>query len=422
MAVKNAKKPEPKKAAAKKRQSSASPSKETVFETIHPVPASFPPEKFSAFEKISPANGVRQESVQKSAPQPSQKISLESCELPIGYNATYLTLITRDPYWLYAYWEIAPNTLTDLRSRISADIDHCAYILRVYDVTCVDFNGTNANSWFDIEVGASANNWYINLWKESVSCCAEFGLRAPSGAFFSLARSNFVHTPRSSSSWRKEEMWLDVKNDSSLDPPFVIIETEKEKSARKNSAKDNPRPGNFQNPRRRKILLTEDDIRAYYSKLFPLLKDILSKRRGGGALGRNLRFNLKDGIQLDDILLRGTSRGHFMKKVLLGASEEMVLFARGSEEVGGASERKEIKRKFFFDIGSELIVYGRTEPDAEVWLGNKKIKLRQDGTFTLRFALPDGKIPLDFSAISNDKQEKRRIATSVERAKTIYEP
>ncbi|MDP1854100.1 MAG: DUF4912 domain-containing protein [Candidatus Omnitrophota bacterium] len=423
MAVKSAKTTKSKKAPARKGQSRSLPGQKSVFETIHPVPASFPPEKFSAFEKVIPPISSSEEPVKRNIPHPPQKVSLESCELPSGYNSTYITLIARDPYWLYAYWEIAPSAFSDLRDKIGDEINRCAWVLRVYDVTCIDFNGTNANSWFDIETGPSATNWYINFWKDGASVCAEFGLRAPSGRFFSFARSNFVHTPRASSSWRKEEIWLDVKNDSPNDPPFVIFERDEEKNARKNSAKNNPGARNSQNPRRRKIFLTEADIRAYYSKLFPLLKNILLRRKGIAARGANPRFNLKDGISLDDILLRGTSRGQFIKKILLGASEEMLVFGGGSEQLSsGASTQEQKKRTFFFEIGTELIVYGRTEPDAEVWLADKKIKLRQDGTFTLRFALPDGKIPLDFSAISNDKVEKRRIATSVERVKTIYEP
>ncbi|MCX5687566.1 MAG: Rho termination protein, partial [Candidatus Omnitrophica bacterium] len=56
-----------------------------------------------------------------------------------------------------------------------------------------------------------------------------------------------------------------------------------------------------------------------------------------------------------------------------------------------------------------------TEPDAEVRLGDKKVDLRPDGTFSMRFALPDGKINLPFAATSSDKVETRKITTNVER-------
>ncbi len=54
--------------------------------------------------------------------------------------------------------------------------------------------------------------------------------------------------------------------------------------------------------------------------------------------------------------------------------------------------------------------------------GEKEVKLNFDGTFSLRFALPDGKIPLDFTAHSYDKLEKRSINTAVERYQTMYIP
>ena len=111
--------------------------------------------------------------------------------------------------------------------------------------------------------------------------------------------------------------------------------------------------------------------------------------------------------------LAGTNYG---RKVTIGASE--FAYLGGSENSrGGASEfvQSDKKRKFFFEIGAELIVYGRTEPDAEVRLGDKKVDLRPDGTFSIRLALPDGKISLPFTATSSDKVETRKIATEVER-------
>ena len=99
-----------------------------------------------------------------------------------------------------------------------------------------------------------------------------------------------------------------------------------------------------------------------------------------------------------------------------GASEN--LFSSQS----GASEGRLNKRKFFFEIWTELIVHGRTEPDAAVWLNQKGIKLNPDGTFSLRYALPDGEIPFKFIAQSSDGVEQRHINTSVERERTICFP
>ena len=363
---------------------------------------------------------------------------VDNYDLPGSYNTTTLTLIARDPFWIYAYWEIARSSLESVRNEIGSDFDRSRIVLRMYNVTCIDFNGHNANHYFDIEVGHHANNWYINLWYDNVSYCAELGISVPNGRFFPLTRSNFVTTPRASSSNRSEQIWMEVK-DNSNQAPFAVgkighISNKNKGPAQEtnpSSVKKNSNPAH-NNPRKRKILLTEEDIKQYYSRLSPLLRDIISARfmRGSGvkpaASNRLYVYIEGNKVALEESIFRGLSRSKIIKRLLLGASEELLVGASESlaseSLVKGASEREKRQRKFFFEIGTELIVYGRTEPDAEVFLGDKKIKLRSDGTFTLRFALPDGKIPLDFVAISNDKVDRREIQTSVERTMTRYNP
>ncbi len=85
---------------------------------------------------------------------------------------------------------------------------------------------------------------------------------------------------------------------------------------------------------------------------------------------------------------------------------------------GGFSSGSIVKKKprgFWFVLDCELIVYGATEPDAKVKVQGKDVKLRRDGTFTLRFALPDGKQVIDACAKSADGLEEREITPIVER-------
>jgi len=83
--------------------------------------------------------------------------------------------------------------------------------------------------------------------------------------------------------------------------------------------------------------------------------------------------------------------------------------------MGSPSRPLQKKRSFWFELDCELIVYGATEPDATVVLQGKKMKLRPDGTFSARFALPDGKQVLDAHAHSADGKEERVITPIVER-------
>ncbi len=71
------------------------------------------------------------------------------------------------------------------------------------------------------------------------------------------------------------------------------------------------------------------------------------------------------------------------------------------------------EKKFWLMVNTELIVYGASEPDAKVYIQGKQINLRRDGTFTLRFALPDGKQVLPVKAISMDNTEERTITPIV---------
>ena len=63
---------------------------------------------------------------------------------------------------------------------------------------------------------------------------------------------------------------------------------------------------------------------------------------------------------------------------------------------GGAALAPE--QNFWFKVNADLVIYGATEPDAQVTIGGRPIRLRPDGTFSYRFALPDGFYPLPISA------------------------
>ena len=302
-----------------------------------------------------------------------------------------------------------------VHAEAGADFERAVRVLRVYDVSLIDFNGSNAHRWFDLEVG-QANTWYINLWQDNASFVADIGLRMPDGKFFTIARSNAVTTPRANQSHRSEHIWMEVKDSPSVQP-FVVGRVHRTRAPSR--ASDNTK-------RQGRIYLSEDDIRAYYSKLSPLLRDVIAMRLARNKnYGRRTTVSLKGSGSINDILMKGLSKRQFLKRLLVGSSEELLLVEEtegASLFSGGASEQLAGQRKFFFELNTELIVHGRTEPDAEVRHGDKIVTLRPDGTFSMRFALPDGKIPLDFAATSGNKAETKKISTSVERAKTRYNP
>lgn len=86
------------------------------------------------------------------------------------------------------------------------------------------------------------------------------------------------------------------------------------------------------------------------------------------------------------------------------------LFSAGFSPV---KKKEEIKRKFWLVVNTELIVYGATEPDAKVSVIGKPITLRPDGTFSLRFSLPDGKQVIPVKGKSSDGVDEITITPIV---------
>jgi hypothetical protein len=80
------------------------------------------------------------------------------------------------------------------------------------------------------------------------------------------------------------------------------------------------------------------------------------------------------------------------------------------------------KHDFSFEVDAELIVYGVTEPDAHVTLQGDPVKLRPDGSFTVRFSLPNCRQVIPAVASSADGLEQRTVVLAVERNTKTMEP
>jgi hypothetical protein len=83
--------------------------------------------------------------------------------------------------------------------------------------------------------------------------------------------------------------------------------------------------------------------------------------------------------------------------------------------ISGFFPPKVPKDKFFLEVWTEIILYGRTTPDAEVTVQGKKINLRKDGTFSIRYALPDGDFKFEVVATSKNKKYKIKKTPAVKK-------
>ncbi|MFH1074778.1 MAG: DUF4912 domain-containing protein [Candidatus Firestonebacteria bacterium] len=247
------------------------------------------------------------------------------------YGSTRIVLLTRDSYWLFAYWEVALPRIEEAKKELGREFYASKSILRVYEVTNIDFNGSNAHGYFDITLENLVISYYLKVYAPEKSWVADIGILAPSGKFFTLARSNAMSTPADSMSSFDYEEWMD----------------------------------------------SSEAWKVYITKA------------GGGAGG-----------------IEG----------IYGGEQRPFDSTSGSGGVSSLSSPVKYEKKpsaFWMRVGTELLVYGATEPEAKVTINNAKVVLNQDGSFSVRFALADGVHTLDIIGRSADGKYKKSFKITV---------
>lgn len=121
------------------------------------------------------------------------------------YGSERIALMARDPYMAFSYWELPQARLEKEKAWFGWDSKLC---VRVYDVTGVLFDGTNATAYFDQEVYDRVGSWYFDFGRPLHSFCADLGLLAPNGRFLTMVRSNSVTMPRDGVSDIVDEEWM----------------------------------------------------------------------------------------------------------------------------------------------------------------------------------------------------------------------
>ncbi|OIO01221.1 MAG: hypothetical protein AUJ51_08600 [Elusimicrobia bacterium CG1_02_56_21] len=126
-------------------------------------------------------------------------------------------------------------------------------------------------------------------------------------------------------------------------------------------------------------------------------------------------------LQLSGVEYIGKGSGEVAKSLAQRWEMLRSVFSRASSwgvssMASPAPQRPGQKKDFWLVADCELILYGATEPDAFVTVSGRKANLNPDGTFSMRFALPDGAMALPVKAVSKDESGSRAIDIKVTRA------
>ena len=123
-------------------------------------------------------------------PSPARSVDLARAPgegpLPESYGVDRVRLLVKDPEWLFAYWELGPRPLAELRRRMGERVAALSRLtLRVEDERGV-------NNAVLLPPGARA--WYVR-GPVGISCRAVLGYTLPSGEFHPVVVSAPVAMP-----------------------------------------------------------------------------------------------------------------------------------------------------------------------------------------------------------------------------------
>ncbi|MEO8377417.1 MAG: DUF4912 domain-containing protein [Candidatus Sumerlaeota bacterium] len=282
-------------------------------------------------------------------------------ELPLDYGDTKIVLMSRDPEWIFAYWEI--NAETRRKFGIVRGKHDKALTVRFYEL-----NDGAAKDYSDITVNDFTSSWYFKVLNGNAAYRAEVGI-IEKGEFKAISTSNTIAIPRHG----------------------IAEET----------------PAEFAE--------INDEV---YSQIVQLSGGYhISERLGGEDFLKTLQQKVFHSLTTGPLFSGSLSGGFLGSSSLFSGSGFSGDFAPG---VGGeAGLRSSAKPgEFWLEVGVDVIVYGATTPDAKVKLMGHDVRLTPDGTFRVRMVLPDSSVEFPVEAVSADGLHKRRVKPTVTRSTT----
>lgn len=130
------------------------------------------------------------------------------------------------------------------------------------------------------------------------------------------------------------------------------------------------------------------------------------------AAWMQIRSEFEKMMKLAGLDKTGISSAEAMK-ILIQRIEQIAPISSGG--ISSSSSRGKMKKvkRFWLMADTELILYGATERDAQLTIQGQPVTLKADGTFSLRFALPDGKQEIPIVAVSKDKSDTQKVTITI---------
>ncbi|MEI3650668.1 MAG: DUF4912 domain-containing protein [Dolichospermum lemmermannii FEM_B0920] len=307
-------------------------------------------------------------------------------DLPAGYGDSRIVLLPRDPQWAYTYWDIPNDHKEALRRQGGQTL-----ALRIYDVTDLDLDYQSPHSIQEYPADELAREWYLPIPVSDRDYVIDVGYRTADGGWLVLARSARVHIPPVYPSDWIEDVFItvDFEEDLRAKTFYELVPPSKKLATATAGAGGNP----------------------IYEQIFGLAESAEAQRVAGSIFGSMQHV---PGSAAPEQAL---SSYVFPSGVGMWAVPTVSGLTMSGVGMSGfsASAVPARPRKFWLVADAELIVYGATEPDANVTIGGRPIKLNSDGTFRFQMSFQDGLIDYPILAVAADGEQTRSIHMKFER-------
>lgn len=316
--------------------------------------------------------------------------------LPSAYGTGRMLLLARDPYWIYAHWDLTDEQLRDYNRKSASG--HLT--VRVYG------DALEGKPLVEQEVHPESRNWFVHVPRAGARYVAELGYYGRREVWTRIAASAATLTPTDTMS---PEVWARFET-----LPFDIPMATLVAMVREAAGEHVP------------LVEALGRVRDRGGIPWPSAEAVARREwtvEQERALARAISIDEMRRVWIGSLeitelvrrqLARGISSGEWPVSSLGAEAISSVSSVSSlASPFGGAGE---VRRGFWFNVNAELIVYGATDPGATVRIGDRTIRLRPDGTFSYRFALPDGDYALPIRATSPDEVETRSASLTFRRA------
>ncbi|MCM2531636.1 DUF4912 domain-containing protein [Neobacillus pocheonensis] len=93
------------------------------------------------------------------------------------------------------FWEVSEIPTKVIQLFFNLKVDELIQVVRIYDVTEINFNGKNAHHFHETTVLYHNGHWFIKGLESNRCYVAELGVKSSTTDFFPILRSNTLQTP-----------------------------------------------------------------------------------------------------------------------------------------------------------------------------------------------------------------------------------